>query len=110
MSTKISMTDAAYSCMEKRKREIEFTKLWDDVAKAMDIPPEQLARKKRQFYSELMMDRRFAAIKGNKWDLRSRRKFEGLHAADEDLDDSDDDTEDSDEAEAVDLASDEESY
>ena len=39
MSTKISMTDAAYSCMEKRKREIEFTKLWDDVAKAMDIPP-----------------------------------------------------------------------
>ena len=36
--------------------------------------------------------------------------FAELHAADEDLDDSDDDTEDSDEAEAVDLASDEESY
>ena len=35
----------------------------------MSIPAEKLARKKRQFYAELMEDRRFAALKGNTWDL-----------------------------------------
>lgn len=94
MSTKITMADAAYSCMAKRKKEVEFAKLWADVAKAMKIPEEQLARKKRQFYSELMMDNRFAALSGNKWDLRSRRTYDETHTkVESDIDDDNDVTE-----------------
>ena len=75
MSTKVTMTDTAYNIMSKRKKEVEFPKLWADVAKSMKIPEEKLSRKKRQFYAELMEDRRFASLNGNRWDLRSRRSY-----------------------------------
>ncbi len=107
--TKMTMTDAAYSCMEKRKKEIEFVRLWQDVAKAMQIPEEQLARKKRQFYNELMIDTRFAVLHGNKWDLRSRRRFDELHVADADMEDSEEESEEAEE-ETLDLPKGEEAY
>lgn len=110
MSTKVTMTDTAFNCMEKRKKEVEFNKLWEDVAKAMKIPPEQMARKKRQFYNELMLDGRFAVLKGNKWDLRSRRNYDEVHAADDDMDDSEEEPEEGDDADVLDLPSSEEAY
>lgn len=93
MSTKVTMTDTAYHCMSKRKREVDFNRLWADVAKTMKIPENQMLRKKAAFYSQLMLDPRFAALTGNKWDLRNRRSFNELHA-EEVLDDIDDDEED----------------
>ncbi len=90
MSTKLTMTDAAYNYMTKRKKEVEFPKLWGEVAKTMKIPEEKLSRKKRQFYAELMEDHRFAALKGNKWDLRSRRSYqEVISETEADIDDDD---------------------
>lgn len=106
---KMTMTDAAFSCMEKRKKEVEFVQLWQDVAKAMRIPEEQLVRKKRQFYSELMVDNRFAALRGNKWDLRSRRRFDELHIADADMEDTEEEREEIEE-EALDLPKGDEVY
>ena len=44
MSTKLTMTDAAYNIMLKRKKEMEFPKLWAEVAKSMKIPEEKLSR------------------------------------------------------------------
>ena len=85
MSVSQSMTDVAYQCLSKRKKEIDFAKLWAEVSKQMSIPEEKLRKKKSQFYSELMLDSRFASLEGNKWDLRNRRKFEDL---DETLDKS----------------------
>jgi DNA-directed RNA polymerase subunit delta len=70
----------------------------------MEIPPEKLARKKAQFYSELMLDTRFASLKGNKWDLRTRRKFDEFHKDVEvsDIDDDEvDETEDDEESEGA---------
>ena len=90
MSTKVTMTDTAYSCMSKRKKEIEFSKLWQEVSKQMKIPEEQLSRKKRQFYAELMDDRRFASLSGNKWDLRSRRSYSEVSTDGIEMDDDDD--------------------
>lgn len=91
-----TMTDVAYACLSKRKREIEFVKLWADVAKTMKIPDDRLKRKKAQFYSELMLDSRFASLENNKWDLRNRRKFNELHANVEkiEVDDEDEEVED----------------
>lgn len=79
------MTDVAYQCLSKRKKEIEFLKLWTDVSKQMDIPEEKLRKKKSQFYSELMLDSRFASLEGNKWDLRNRRKFDEVHVDTSDI-------------------------
>lgn len=95
MSVSQSMTDVAFQCLSKRKKEVEFLKLWTDVSKQMQIPEEKLRKKKSQFYSELMLDSRFASLEGNKWDLRNRRKFEEVHIDtsdivmddDEDMDD-----------------------
>ena len=79
MSYNQTMTDVAYRCLSKRKTEIEFAKLWAEVSKTMKIPEEKLKRKKSQFYSELMLDNRFASLDNNKWDLRNRRKYDEVH-------------------------------
>lgn len=95
MSVSQSMTDIAYQCLSKRKKEIDFAKLWAEVSKQMSIPEEKLRKKKSQFYSELMLDSRFASLEENKWDLRNRRKFDEVHIDtseiamdDEDLDET----------------------
>ncbi len=87
--------------MSKRKKEVEFPKLWADVARTMKIPEEKMSRKKRQFYAELMEDRRFASLKGNKWDLRSRRSYSEVMTDSVLVDD--DDTDEYDESEDLDL-------
>ena len=79
MSNNLAMTDVAYNFLSKRKREVDFTRLWDEVAKAMKIPEDKVKKKKSQFYSELMLDNRFASLDNNKWDLRNRRKFDEVH-------------------------------
>ena len=89
-TTKETMTDAAFGIMSRRKKEIEFSRLWQEVAKTMKIPQEKMSRKKAVFYSDLMLDTRFAALTGNKWDLRNRRSFNEVHDSDLDLDDLDD--------------------
>ena len=79
MSGKETMTDVAYNWMSKRKKEVDFLKLWKTVSEEMQIPEEKQKRKKSQFYSDLMLDNRFASLGGNKWDLRNRRKFDEVH-------------------------------
>lgn len=103
LAQKENMTDVAFHCMSKRKKEIEFARLWQEVVKALKIPEEKQSRKKAQFYSELMLDSRFAALKGNKWDLRNRRKYEELHSNKELLDEIDDEYEESEEEENLDV-------
>ena len=73
------MTDVAYNYLARKKKESDFIKLWNEVARIMNIPEEKKKRKKSQFYSELMMDSRFASLDNNKWDLRNRRKFDEVH-------------------------------
>lgn len=70
-----SMTDAAFEIMSKKKRAMNFAKLWADVSKATGQDKSKVA----QFYSDLTLDGRFAALKDNKWDLKTRRKFSESH-------------------------------
>ncbi len=79
MTRNQTVTDVAFECLSKRKKEVDFARLWEEVAKKMDIPGEKRKRKKSQLYSELMLDPRFASLENNKWDLRNRRKFEEVH-------------------------------
>ena len=70
-----SMTDVAFEIMSKKKRAMNFAKLWADVSKATGADNNKVA----QFYSDLTLDGRFAALKDNKWDLKTRRKFSESH-------------------------------
>lgn len=73
--TNKSMVDVAYDLISSKKRAIPFAKLWMEVARLTGSTNEKVA----QFYSDLTLDGRFAALKDNKWDLKSRRKFSESH-------------------------------
>lgn len=76
--TNLTMTDVAYNCLSKRKKGMEFIKLYDEVIKILEIPENLQKKKRAQFYSELMLDNRFANL-DNKWDLRARHTFDETH-------------------------------
>lgn len=75
MASAKSMTDIAYDILSKKKRSIQFSKLWEDVSKIYGASNDRVA----QFYSDLTLDSRFASLKENKWDLAERRKFDESH-------------------------------
>lgn len=110
MSTKVTMSDTAYTYLSKQVSEVTFAQLWQAVSTEMGIPADQLSRKKRRFYSELMEDRRFAALSDNMWDLRSRRKFNEVSSSIELEDDSDEETEEYEETEGTGLSAREDDY
>lgn len=74
-----SMTDVAFDYLVKKKSSVKFLKLWEEVQKVFAFPENRLQVKKTQFYSELMLDNRFASLDDNHWDLRNRRKFDELY-------------------------------
>ena len=95
-----SMTDVAYDFLSKRKRCVEFIKVWQEVDGVFKFPENQARTKRAQLYSELMIDNRFASLADNKWDLRNRRKFEEVFIDPDSIiieDDDDEETEDLDE-------------
>ena len=75
MSCTKSMTDVAYDVLSKKKRAVQFNKLWEEVAKIYGASSDRIGK----FYSDLSLDTRFVSLKENKWDLRERRKFEETH-------------------------------
>jgi len=110
MSYNQTMTDVAYNCLSAHKMEMEFLKLWNEVAAIMEIPEEKQRRKKSQFYSELMLDNRFASFPENKWDLRNRRKFEEVHIDTSEIELEDDEEEEQLEESGWDVPSGEDAY
>ncbi len=110
-SKKENMTDVAYNCLLKHDAEVPFPELWKEVLSNMDIPADKQSRKKAQFYSELMLDTRFASLKGNTWDLRNRRKFEEVHSSQSIIDEFEDDSDEiEEEEETTEVVKNEEEY
>ena len=106
MAEKQTMTDVAYKFLLKRKKEVPFLKLWEAVCKEIEIPEDKQRKKKSQFYSEIMLDNRFASLEENKWDLRNRRKFEEVHmdTSDIELDDEEDEIDSTDQDNSLDIS------
>ncbi|MBO5526995.1 MAG: DNA-directed RNA polymerase subunit delta [Erysipelotrichaceae bacterium] len=75
MASAKSMTDIAYDVISKKKRAVQFSKLWEEVSRLYGVSNDKVA----QFYSDLTFDSRFASLKDNKWDLVERRKFAESH-------------------------------
>ena len=70
------MVDIAYELMSKKKREVAFAKLWEEVSQIRGLTQAQADDRIAQFYTDMTLDDRFVHLKDNKWDLRSRHKFE----------------------------------
>jgi len=103
MASAKSMTDIAYDILSRKKRAVQFNKLWEEVSKLYGASNDRVA----QFYSDMTLDSRFASLKDNKWDLIERRKFNESHVDISAIElDSDEETEEEDQ----DIVSDSEDY
>ncbi len=69
------MVDIAFDLMQKKKKEIAFPKLWEEVTQIKGLTQSQADDLIADFYTDMSLDDRFMILKDNKWDLRSRRKF-----------------------------------
>lgn len=72
------MVDIAYDLMSKKKKEVVFIKLWEEVSQIKGLSQAQADDLIAQFYTDISLDDRFVHLKDNKWDLRSRHKFEDV--------------------------------
>lgn len=72
------MVDIAYDLMSKKKKEVLFIKLWEEVSQIKGLSQAQADDLIAQFYTDISLDDRFVHLKDNKWDLRSRHKFEDV--------------------------------
>ncbi len=87
------MTDIAYNFMAKRKRAVPFITLWGEVIKVLELDESKQQNKIAQFYTEIMLDKRFVSLDDNRWDLRSRHAFSEVKIDPLDLDDDEDEFE-----------------
>ena len=74
-----SLLDLAYEYVESSKGSVTFKALWKAVCKAKGYDEATANQKVSQFYTTLLLDGRFVTLGENKWDLRSRHKFDKVH-------------------------------
>lgn len=96
MENNKSMVDVAYDLMSKKKKAINFYKLWKEVCEIKGLSDEDCEEKESLFYTNLTLDGRFITTGENNWDLRTRHKFSEVHI---DMNDVYADEEESDEPE-----------
>lgn len=96
-----SMTDVAYDIMKDMKEPVGFYDLWEQVSALKGFDDEQKDQNESTFYTNITLDGRMITVGENRWDLRSRHKFEDVHIdmndvyADEDTSEDEDDGDDS---------------
>ena len=67
-----SMVDVAYELMSKKKKAVNFYKLWQEVSEVKGFDEEEKDEKESLFYTNITFGE-------NNWDLRSRHKFDEVH-------------------------------
>lgn len=102
-----SMLDIAYDLMSKKKKPVDFYKLYEEVSEIKGFNSEDASEHQSLFYTNITLDGRFITVGENQWDLRSRHKFENVHI---DMNDiyNDDETEEADAIEETEEDSEEE--
>ena len=96
-----SLIEIAFEIQSSRSEPTSFEVLWDLVKKEAGLDDDTAKAKVARFYTNLMLDGRFANLGDNTWDLRIRHKFEQTHHdvndAYTDVDTRDDDEEEEEE-------------
>ncbi len=75
----MSMLDVAYELMTKKRKAVDFYKLWKEVSEIKGYNQEECEEKQSLFYTNITLDGRFITVGQNQWDLRKRHKFENVH-------------------------------
>ena len=74
-----SMVDIAFDLMKKKKKPVDFYKLWQEVSEIKGFDEDQKVANESLFYTNITLDGRFITVGENNWDLRSRHKFSDVH-------------------------------
>ncbi|MCD8028376.1 MAG: DNA-directed RNA polymerase subunit delta [Erysipelotrichaceae bacterium] len=74
-----SMVDIAYELLTRKKKPVNFYKLWEEVAQIKGFNEEEMDENQSLFYSDITLDGRIITTGENNWDLRSRHKFADVH-------------------------------
>ena len=74
-----SMVDVAYELMLKKKKAVNFYKLWQEVSEVKGFEEAEKEEKESLFYTNITLHGRFITVGENNWDLRSRHKFDEVH-------------------------------
>lgn len=74
-----SMVDVAFDLMTKKKKPVDFYKLWQEVSEIKGFNQEDKDENESLFYTNITLDGRFITVGENNWDLRSRHTFSEVH-------------------------------
>lgn len=70
-----SLQDIAEKVMKKKKKPVDFKKLWDDVCEEVRFTETDKKSKMAKFYNSMTLDSRFIQLEKNHWDLKSRQSY-----------------------------------
>lgn len=87
-----SMVDVAFDLMKKKKKPVDFYKLWQEVSEIKGFSEEEKNDNESLFYTNITLDGRLITVGENCWDLRSRHRFEEVHIDMNDIYSDDDDS------------------
>ncbi|HEY8364960.1 MAG TPA: DNA-directed RNA polymerase subunit delta [Haloplasmataceae bacterium] len=72
----MSMLEVAEQLMQRKKTPQSFRKIAQEVSELMGMSEEELRQKITRFYADLTLSGKFVNVSGDKWDLKTRQKFE----------------------------------
>lgn len=96
-----SMVNIAFEILTKAEGALSFYDIWQEVAEKKEFDEEQKDDNESLFYTNMIMDGRMITVGENKWDLRTRHKFEEVHIDMNDIYSDDETEETSDEDEGL---------
>ena len=74
-----SMVNIAFEILTKSAGAMSFYDIWKEVAEKKEFDEEQKDDNESLFYTNMILDGRMITIGENKWDLRTRHRFEEVH-------------------------------
>ena len=78
---KKSNLDVAFELISKKKKPVDFLKLWEEVSTIQGLTVEEANARVSKFYSQLSVDGRFITFNGTSWQLRTRVEFKKIDEA-----------------------------
>lgn len=74
-----SMVNIAFEILTKSAEAMSFYDIWKEVAEKKEFDEEQKDDNESLFYTNMILDGRMITVGENKWDLRTRHRFEEVH-------------------------------
>lgn len=89
----MSMLEVAEILIQRKIKPQKFEKIAKEVCEMMGLTDEEFQSKLAQFYSDLTLSGKFVTVGEDKWDLKSRQKYEVANYDTYDIDFDDEEVE-----------------